>query len=384
MSITTQTIIDRYNLLYSGLNNNVHRQYSTLTKGEIELTLSVINAESTNTSGSSGGSIVSGGGSIIDDSNQYGSVVVPSGFPDNSVITTLDTSNSYGIYLSLSGTINSTLILQGRIAQNGTNFFPVSIIDITVNTPVSGISETNKIYYIPVTFSSLEIFTPYFFNGNFTLDYIISKKPLMGVSALGNEQTGINYSIHELYSIVNNLQSLISTSNDSLIPGYKYSIFQYLIGLRKSFGNFDDLSAQSDELGEGLIALFKRLLTIKLPNIVNGRIPVAIEPAIAPNVIDICGTVSTIGDNTIIATPGTGLSIYITRLSIQNESSVSTTIILKDSSNKLRILAPVLGSGIIGSYSTGREIKLIANTPLILNLSGVNSIGYSFGYYIAP
>lgn len=119
----------------------------------------------------------------------------------------------------------------------------------------------------------------------------------------------------------------------------------------------------------------------RLPSaLINGYLPV-IQPSLV--VTDITGTIASSGDNTIIASPGAGLSIYITRLIIQNESSTATTIILKDSSsNKLRILAQSQGDGIAQAYSERREIQLAQNSPLIFNLSGANSVGYSIGYYI--
>lgn len=100
-------------------------------------------------------------------------------------------------------------------------------------------------------------------------------------------------------------------------------------------------------------------------------------------VLDTTGTVASSGDNTIITSPGAGLSIHITRLLIQNQTTTETTIILKDSiSNKLPILAPTKGDGIAQVYSERSEIKLAQNNPLILNLSGANSISYSIGYYV--
>ncbi|QLE42268.1 hypothetical protein FD723_18790 [Nostoc sp. C052] len=119
----------------------------------------------------------------------------------------------------------------------------------------------------------------------------------------------------------------------------------------------------------------------RLPSaLINGYFPV-IQPSLV--ITDITGTVSNSGDNTIAATPGAGLSIHITRLLIQNQTTTETTIILKDSSgNKLPILAPTKGDGIAQVYSERSEIKLAQNSPLILNLSGANSISYSIGYYV--
>jgi hypothetical protein len=95
----------------------------------------------------------------------------------------------------------------------------------------------------------------------------------------------------------------------------------------------------------------------------------------------VSGTIATSGDNTIVAAPGSGLSIYITHLVLQNESTTATTIILKGSSNLLRCLGQTQGSGLALTFPERREIKLATNTALILNLSGANSVGYSIGYY---
>jgi hypothetical protein len=100
-----------------------------------------------------------------------------------------------------------------------------------------------------------------------------------------------------------------------------------------------------------------------------------------PTIFYSTGTISSSGDNTIISAPGAEISIYITHLILQNESSSSTTIILKDSANRLRCIAPFQGDGIAINFSEKRDFKLAVNQPLILNLSAANSCGYSIGYY---
>ena len=95
----------------------------------------------------------------------------------------------------------------------------------------------------------------------------------------------------------------------------------------------------------------------------------------------VTGTINVQGNNQIIAAPGAGLSIYVTHLVLQNESAVSTTIILRDTDNRLRCLAAAQGSGIALVFPDRGEIKLVANTALSLNLSGNNVCGYSIGYY---
>ena len=100
-----------------------------------------------------------------------------------------------------------------------------------------------------------------------------------------------------------------------------------------------------------------------------------------PTITYVTGTIAISGDNTIVAAPTGGNSIYITHLVLQNESATATTIILKDSSNRLRCLGQTQGAGLALTFPERRELKLAANTALILNLSGANSCGYSIGYY---
>jgi len=101
-----------------------------------------------------------------------------------------------------------------------------------------------------------------------------------------------------------------------------------------------------------------------------------------PSITYISGTVSTSGSNTVIAAPSSG-SIWLTHLSIQNEATTATTILLQDSTTRLRVLGENQGNGIALVFPQGREFKLAATTALILNLSAANQVGYSIGYYVA-
>lgn len=137
-------------------------------------------------------------------------------------------------------------------------------------------------------------------------------------------------------------------------------------------GATNDSAATTDTGTFSLIALFKRSLQ---------SLTSLIALFTRPTITYITGTISTSGDNTIVAAPGSGLSIYITHLVLQNESATATTIILKDSGNRMRYLGQTQGSGLVLTFPERREIKLAVNTALILNLSGANSCGYSIGYY---
>jgi hypothetical protein len=89
------------------------------------------------------------------------------------------------------------------------------------------------------------------------------------------------------------------------------------------------------------------------------------------------------GDNTIVAAPGAGFRLRIKYLSIQNETSTSTTLLVKW--GETTIGRKVLGSASVGyNYhgERGNEWLLPANTALIANLSGANAHNYDIQYRV--
>ncbi len=93
------------------------------------------------------------------------------------------------------------------------------------------------------------------------------------------------------------------------------------------------------------------------------------------------GTAATSGDNTLIAAPGSGKQIVVSGLVIQNESSTSTTAILKfGATSIMRALFASQGDGIVRDVEPAWEVG--NNAALVLNLSGANSHGYSIAYWI--
>ncbi|ACC81136.1 hypothetical protein [Nostoc punctiforme] len=137
-----------------------------------------------------------------------------------------------------------------------------------------------------------------------------------------------------------------------------------------AIGTISDIPANSDTANATLISLFKRLLQ---------RLATLFD---RPAITIIAGTINTVGDNTIIAAPGTGISINISYLKIQLEASTATTIILKSgATTKERILCQNQGDGLAINYFLNRELRLDANTALVLSLSGANSVNYAFHYY---
>lgn len=100
-------------------------------------------------------------------------------------------------------------------------------------------------------------------------------------------------------------------------------------------------------------------------------------------ILNFCSTQSTLGDSTIIAASGADTQIVLTAISVQNESSSDTTAVLKNNQTPFfRAVMPQKGSRIDRIYPVDARYRLSANSPLILNLSGANAIGFSIDYYL--
>ena len=90
---------------------------------------------------------------------------------------------------------------------------------------------------------------------------------------------------------------------------------------------------------------------------------------------------SSSGDNTIVAAPGAGFRLRVKYLCIQNETSTSTTLLVKW--GETTVGRKVLGSASVAyNYygERGNEWLLPANTALIANLSGANTHNYEVQY----
>jgi len=101
------------------------------------------------------------------------------------------------------------------------------------------------------------------------------------------------------------------------------------------------------------------------------------------------GTFNASGDNTAIdisAVSGyvAGNYIVITAIRVQNEVGTANTVLLKDgATTKGRYyLAASAGAGFDRVYANNRELRLTADTDLILNLSAATAIGYSIEYFL--
>ena len=95
------------------------------------------------------------------------------------------------------------------------------------------------------------------------------------------------------------------------------------------------------------------------------------------------GTVSSSGDNEVIAAPGASTRIVVVKALIQNESETKTLVLVKSGSTTKRrlLLKGEYGFGALLEFDPGREWGLGANEALKLNLDGANQVGYTIDYY---
>jgi hypothetical protein len=97
------------------------------------------------------------------------------------------------------------------------------------------------------------------------------------------------------------------------------------------------------------------------------------------------GTISTSGNNTIVAAPGSGNYIRILNLELQNESAVETLAIVRSGTSTDRRRVLLSAKGTVGfrdrvEYHPHSPLDLAANTALVINLNGANTIGYNITY----
>jgi hypothetical protein len=96
------------------------------------------------------------------------------------------------------------------------------------------------------------------------------------------------------------------------------------------------------------------------------------------------GAAASSGDNTLISAPGALLKIVIVGFIIQNETAVATLMrLLNDTGGTAfaRCLGQNQGDGLTMNYPDDARYKLALNKPLVLNLGGANSCGYTVWYY---
>ncbi len=132
-------------------------------------------------------------------------------------------------------------------------------------------------------------------------------------------------------------------------------------------GTTADAAATSETGTFSLISLFKRLLS-----------------RLSATRLYVATTISTSGDNTVIAAPAAGTRIVITGIRIQNNTTTATVSLIKDGASTIlaRVRAATDGSGLSENYSFGDELRLTAATAFIINLSGANTHGVSVRYWL--
>ena len=112
---------------------------------------------------------------------------------------------------------------------------------------------------------------------------------------------------------------------------------------------------------------------------------VQLEPVLTESENPIEGTVSALGDNAIGPVPAATERICITAFTLQNESGVLTTIVLKDgpgvSSGRWRVHTQNRGDGLAMMFDGQHPIRLSPGNRITIHLDGANQCGYSFQFY---
>lgn len=92
------------------------------------------------------------------------------------------------------------------------------------------------------------------------------------------------------------------------------------------------------------------------------------------------------GDNTLIAAPGAGVKIVVVGFSQVLTVAVATVGLLKDGAagaTKARWSGATIGAGIpLFFFPERRELRLTANTALVLNLSAANAVDTQVYYFL--
>lgn len=95
----------------------------------------------------------------------------------------------------------------------------------------------------------------------------------------------------------------------------------------------------------------------------------------------VCTTIASSGDNSVIAAPGSGQRLVIADLILQNESTVTTTSLVKAGAATHWRNRAAENGGLALSFGMDEEWRLGDNEALVINLSGANSHGVSVRYY---
>lgn len=111
------------------------------------------------------------------------------------------------------------------------------------------------------------------------------------------------------------------------------------------------------------------------------------QPVTVEEYVDrhISNTVAAAGSTNIVGAPGLNRRIVVTSFVVQNESQAATVIILEDGGQeRWRCYAAGPGNGLAMNFPANHPWMLRANQPLVINLSGANTCGYSIQYRIEP
>lgn len=97
------------------------------------------------------------------------------------------------------------------------------------------------------------------------------------------------------------------------------------------------------------------------------------------------GTCAGSGDNILVAAPGSGYQIVVSKILLQALTAVATTALLKWGSTEIGgLLINTQYAWAVVDFNAPDRLVGGDNQPLLLNLSGANQFRYMVIYYVVP
>ena len=96
--------------------------------------------------------------------------------------------------------------------------------------------------------------------------------------------------------------------------------------------------------------------------------------------------ISTSGNNTLVAAPGTGNRISVAWFRLANESATEVTVLITSGANQRfrAVLGPkgTAGQSVEMSFPVHMPLEMGVNTALVINISSAVAVGVSLAYHV--
>lgn len=277
MTITRQDIINAYNSIYSANNNNILKTYEQLDEDEVlQSLLILLNNNGENTSGGGGGATqvqiqtaIESAVNLENIENYLNSLSTNSANYEDFQRYTLNRNNGAILNISTQSVTNlligvkipsvfvdSTFGFRSQVGNTGNFTESLFLTNLGSREKLHGIQDLNtnpdfsigNYVFWELNITSINIIQAYFISGN-----------------TGNPPIEII-----IFTLKKTAGQII---NESLVLG-KFALINRLINsLEQILGLPEDSAAPTDNSDVAIISLLKRLLSIKLPDTINGSIP---------------------------------------------------------------------------------------------------------------